>query len=103
MVPMLASTYHSARAFVPAASFRGSPLLCRNLRRPLYSNGCNNAVSASGIGPKQQRGVWVVQSARWRQRGGSARVVMLSSSSDVAREAQVEAGAGQEWTATKVN
>lgn len=103
VVPMLASASHSARAFVPAASFRGAPLVSRNLRRPLYSNVCNNVVAASGPGPKQQRGLWVVQSPWWRQHSKSVRVVRMSSSSGVVREAQVEAGAGQEWTATKVS
>lgn len=105
VVPMLASASHSARAFVPAASFRGAPLVSRNLRRPLYANVCgnsNNVVPASGLGSKQQRGLWVVQSAGWRQRGESVRVVRMSTSSGVVHEAQVEAGAGQEWTATKV-
>ena len=103
---MLASASHSARAFVPAASFRGAPLVARNLRRPLYSNVCgnsNNAVETSGRGLKQQqRGLWIVQSAGRRQHGEGVRVVKMSSSSGVVREAQVEAGANQEWTAPTV-
>lgn len=106
VVPMLASASHSARAFVPAASFRGAPLVARNLRRPLYSNVCgnsNNAVETSGRGLKQQqRGLWIVQSAGRRQHGEGVRVVRMSSSSGVVREAQVEAGANQEWTAPTV-
>lgn len=106
VVPMLASASHSARAFVPAANFRGAPLVSRSLRRPLlYSNVCGNrnkVVATSGLGPKQQRGRWVVLSAGWRQHGESKRAVRMSSSRGVVHEAQVEAGAGQEWTATKV-
>lgn len=104
-VSVLASASHSARAFVPAASFRGAPLLSRGLRRPLHSS---SSCSSSRVA--QPEGLWVVQrrggepaAGIWQQ-GGRVRLLcsMSSSSSGGAvQETQAES-ATQEWSVTKV-
>lgn len=111
-VSMLASAFHPARSFVPAAvSFRGAPLVARSLRRPL-SSGSNVLSSSSSssnprgsLGSIQRRAVWVVQAGALdaRNYGGRVRAMGMSSSSGGAvQEPQVDAGVGQEWTSTKV-
>ena len=118
-VSVLASATHSARAFVPAASFRGAPLLSRGLRRPLHSS---SSSYNSRVAQHPEGLLWVVQrrggagaepaAGIWQQ-GGRVRLLcsMSSSSSSsgsssgsggAVQETQVEPTGLEEWSVTKV-
>ncbi|CAM9789064.1 unnamed protein product, partial [Ectocarpus fasciculatus] len=109
-VSMLASASYSARAFVPSASFRGTPLLSRSLlRRPVHSS--SSCAGNGGVVPAHRRGVWVVQrrgegpAGVWQQ-GGRVRLLTRMSSSGSSSSAQepegVDGDEQQQWSVTKV-
>lgn len=106
-VSMLASASYSARAFVPSASFRGTPLLSRSLlRRPVHSS--SSCAGNGGVVPAHRRGVWVVQrrgegSAGVWQQGGRVRLLTrMSTSGSTVQEPEGVGDQQQQWSVTKV-
>ncbi|CAM9674575.1 unnamed protein product [Ectocarpus sp. 12 AP-2014] len=106
-VSMLASASYSARAFVPSASFRGSPLLSRSLlRRPVHSS--SSCAGNGGVVPAHRRGVWVVQrrgegpAGVWQQGGRVRLLTRMSSSGSAVQEPEGAGDQEQKWSVTKV-